>query len=107
MYIIGGKVIGYLYGVIIMFFFEVEYFFEFVVESEVQGLGREVMDDVGSVFMLQGYGIFVLYGVFEVVINVGVVVVKMIRFDYFILLIVSIFERIFMIFFCCELDWVD
>lgn len=34
-YIIGGKVISYLFGVVIFVFFVVEYFFEFVMESEV------------------------------------------------------------------------
>lgn len=56
-----------------------------VAESEVQGLGREVTDDVGSVTTPQRGNTLVGGGTLEAVANAGVLAVETARLDHLVL----------------------
>lgn len=52
-YTTGGQVTSHPHGIAILVLLEVEHLLELVTEGEVQGLGGEVTDDVGSVALPQ------------------------------------------------------
>jgi len=83
----GGQVTGHPPGVAITLLLEAEHLLELVAESEVQGLGREVTDDVGSVTTPQGHETLIGHGAAEAVHDARVAAVKTARLDHLILVL--------------------
>lgn len=75
-YTTGGQVTGHPLGVTVLLLLEGEHLLELVAESEVQGLGREVTDDVGSVATPQGHDTLIGGGTTEAVDNAVVLAVQ-------------------------------
>lgn len=75
-YTTGGQVTNHPHGVTITVLLVAEHLLELVTESEVQGLGREVSDDVGSVASPEGHDTLVGHGALEAVTNTGVLSVE-------------------------------
>lgn len=72
----GGQVAGHPPGVSVTLLLEAEHLLELVAESEVQGLGGEVTDDVGSVATPQGHDTLIGGGTAEAVGDTVVLAVK-------------------------------
>lgn len=81
----GSQVTGHPHGVAITVLLEAEHLLELVAESEVQGLGREVTDDVGGVTTPQGHDTLVSHGALEAVTNASVAAVQTAGLDHLIL----------------------
>lgn len=73
-YTTGGKVAHHPLGVTVTLLLEGEHGLVGVAESEVQGLGREVTDNVGSVTTPEGDDALIGGGTLEAVANTGVLV---------------------------------
>lgn len=83
----GSQVTGHPHGVTVTVLLEAEHLLELVAESEVQGLGREVTDDVGSVTTPQGHDTLISHGAAEAVADAGVAAVKTASLDHLILVL--------------------
>lgn len=81
----GGKVTGHPLPVAIDVLLVAEHLLELVTESEVQGLGREVTDDVGGVATPQGHDTFIGGGALEAVDDTVVAAVETAGTDHLIL----------------------
>lgn len=75
-YTTGGEVAGHPHAVAVLLLAEAEHLLELVAESEVQGLGREVTDDVGSVAAPEGHDTLITHGALEAVTNAVVLAVE-------------------------------
>lgn len=75
-YTTGGQVTSHPLRVTVLLLLVVEHLLELVAESEVQGLGREVTDDVGSVATPQGHDTLIGSGTTEAVGNAVVLAVQ-------------------------------
>lgn len=81
-----GQVTEHPHAVAITLLLEAEHLLELVTESEVQGLGREVSDDVGSVTTPQGHNTLIGSSALEALANASVAAVKTASLDHLILL---------------------
>lgn len=81
----GGKVTSHPLGVAILVLLVAEHLLELVTESKVQGLGREVTDDVGGVATPQSHNTLIGGGAPEAVDDAIVAAVKTAGLDHFIL----------------------
>ncbi len=81
----GGQVTGHPLPVAITLLLEGEHRLVCIAESEVQGLGREVSDNVGSVTSPQGHDTLVLCGTAEAVDDTVVLAVETTGLEHFIL----------------------
>jgi solute carrier family 25 (adenine nucleotide translocator) protein 4/5/6/31 len=72
----GGKVTSHPHGVAILVLLVAEHLLELVTESEVQGLGGEVSDDVGGVSSPEGHDTLIGHGALEAVTNAVVLAVE-------------------------------
>jgi hypothetical protein len=84
-YTTGGQVTSHPPSVTITILLEAEQLLELVLEGKVQGLGREVTDNVGSVTTPQGESTLVGDGALEAVTNTGVPAVETTALDHLIL----------------------
>ena len=84
-YTTGGQVTGHPLPVSIALLLEAEELLELITESEVQGLGGEVTNDVGSVATPQGHDTLIGSGAAEAVHNAGVAAVETASLDHLIL----------------------
>lgn len=84
-YTTGGQVADHPPGVTVTVLLEAEHLLELVTESKVQGLGREVSDDVGSVTTPQSHDTLVGHGAAEAVTNTGESAIKTAALDHLIL----------------------
>lgn len=84
-YTTGGQVTSHPLGVTVLVLLVAEHLLELVAEGEVQGLGREVSDDVGSVATPQGHDTLVGGGTLEAVTNTGVLAVETTSLQHLIL----------------------
>lgn len=93
-YTAGRQVTGHPLCVAVLVLLVPEHGLELVTEREVQGLGREVPDDVGGVATPQGHHTLIGRGTLEAVNDTGVPAVKTARLDHLILLsqLVKIFK---------------
>jgi len=83
----GGQVTSHPPGVAITLLLETEHLLELVTESEVQGLGGEVTDDVGSVATPQGHDTLIGSGALEAVTDASVAVRETAGLDHLILVL--------------------
>jgi hypothetical protein len=83
----GGQVTSHPPAVAITVLLETEHGLELIAESEVQGLGREVTDNVGGVTTPQGHGTLVSHGALEAVTDTGVAAVETAVLDHLILVL--------------------
>lgn len=81
----GGQVTGHPLGVSITILLVTEHLLELVTESKVQGLGREVTDNVGSVTTPEGDGTLIGHGALEAVNDTVVLAVEAALLDHLIL----------------------
>ena len=84
-YTTGGQVTSHPLGVAITLLLEGEHGLVGVAESEVERLGGEVTDDVGSVTTPHGHDTLVGSGTLEAVTNTGVLVGQTTLLDHLIL----------------------
>lgn len=84
-YTTGGKVTSHPLGVAILVLLVAEHLLELVTESEVQGLGREVTDDVGSVATPEGHDTLVGGDALEAVGDTSIAAVEAAGLDHLIL----------------------
>lgn len=84
-YTTGGKVTSHPLGVAILVLLVAEHLLELVTESEVQGLGGEVTDDVGGVATPQGHDTLIGGGALEAVDNAVVAAVEAALLEHLIL----------------------
>ena len=82
-----GQVTGHPLPVTVTLLLVVEHGLVGVTESKVQGLGREVTDNVGSVTTPQGHSTLSSGGTTEAVLDTGVLAVETTRLDHLILLL--------------------
>lgn len=82
-----GQVTSHPHGITITLLLEAEHLLELVAESEVQGLSREVSDDVGSVATPQGHDTLISHGTLEAVGDAIVAAIKTTSLDHFILVL--------------------
>lgn len=80
-----GQVTEHPHAVAITVLLEAEHLLELVTESKVQGLGREVSDDVGSVTTPQGQDTLVGGGTLEAVGDTGIAALETTGLDHLIL----------------------
>lgn len=85
-YTTGGQVAHHPFGVSITLLLESEHGLVGVTEGKVEGLGREVTDDVGSVTSPESDNTLVGGGTLEAVANAGVLAVETTGLDHLILL---------------------
>lgn len=85
-YTTGGEVASHPPGVAVTLLLEAEHLLELVAESEVQGLGREVTDDVGSVTTPERHQTLIGHGALEAVANAGVLAVETTGLQHLLLL---------------------
>jgi hypothetical protein len=83
----GSQVTGHPPGVTVTLLLEAKQLLELVLEGEVQGLGREVTDDVGSVTTPQRESTLIGDGALEAVTNTGVAGRETARLDHLILVL--------------------
>lgn len=86
-YTTGSQVTQHPHAVAVTLLLEAEHLLELVAESEVQGLGGEVTDDVGSVATPQGEGALIGHGALEAVTNAVVAAVETTSLDHLILVL--------------------
>jgi hypothetical protein len=91
-YTTGGQVTGHPLPVAITLLLVAEHLLELVTEGKVQGLGREVTDDVGSVATPQGHDTLLLSGSAEALDDTVVLAVKTTDLKHLILLIMPVSE---------------
>jgi len=84
-YTTGGQVTGHPLPVAILVLLVAEHLLELIAESEVQGLGGEVTDDVGSVATPEGEETLIGSGALKAVNDAGVAAVKTASLDHLIL----------------------
>ena len=86
-YTTGGKVAHHPLGVSVALLLVGEHGLVSVAESEVEGLGGEVTDDVGSVTTPEGDDALIGGGTLEALANTGVLAVKTTGLDHLILIL--------------------
>lgn len=82
-----GQVAQHPHAIAITVLLETEHLLELVAEGKVQGLSREVSDDVGSVTTPQRHGALVGHGALEAFANAIVTAIETARLDHLILVL--------------------